>query len=159
MISETICGGDPISPGNNRHVELAIDMGLNYLDTAPGYGDGQSEMGYAPVIQGSKRDRVLLTTKVSVFPGERIRRLPFQVMGFDLLTHRAPPRPGPRPEIGRHAAAATASAIAESSVEHRATDFSNAAWDADEQTTGVEGFPLESAILTSAPPAFSKYRC
>src|SRR5215472_7683159 len=77
-------------------------------------------------------------------------------MGFDLLTHCAPPRPGPRPGIWHNAAAATASAIAESSVEHRATDPSNAAWDANEQTTGVEGVPLESATLTSAPSASSK---
>ena len=71
MISEIVCGGDPISPTNNRHVELAIDMGLNYLDTAPAYGDGQSEMGYAGVIQGSKRDRVFINTKVSPFADSR----------------------------------------------------------------------------------------
>jgi aryl-alcohol dehydrogenase-like predicted oxidoreductase len=73
MISEIVCGGDPITPAKNQHVELAIDMGLNYLDTSPGYGNGQSEMGYAPVIQGSKRDRVFLTTKVTAFPGDRIK--------------------------------------------------------------------------------------
>jgi len=67
MISEIVCGGDPISPTNNRHVELAIDLGLNYLDTAPAYGDGQSEMGYSAVIEGAKRDRVFLNTKVSPF--------------------------------------------------------------------------------------------
>jgi hypothetical protein len=72
MISEIVCGGDPISPTNNRHVELAIDVGLNYLDTAPGYHDGQSEMGYAKVIEVSKRDRVFLTTKVSPFCPSRI---------------------------------------------------------------------------------------
>ena len=71
MISEIVCGGDPISPANNRHVELALDMGLNYLDTAPAYGSGQSEMGYAAVIQGSKRDRVFVNTKISPFSGSR----------------------------------------------------------------------------------------
>ena len=71
MISEIVCGGDPISPANNRHVELALDMGLNYLDTAPAYGGGQSEMGYAAVIQGSKRDRVFVNTKISPFSGSR----------------------------------------------------------------------------------------
>ncbi|MGA2630433.1 MAG: aldo/keto reductase [Terriglobia bacterium] len=71
MVSEIVCGGDPISPTNNRHVELAIDMGLNYLDTAPAYGDGQSEMGYAGVIQGAKRDRVFINTKVSPFADSR----------------------------------------------------------------------------------------
>jgi len=71
MISEIVCGGDPIAPTNNRHVEVAIEMGLNYLDTAPAYGDGQSEMGYAGVIQGAKRDRVFINTKVSPFTGSR----------------------------------------------------------------------------------------
>ena len=65
MISEIVCGGNPISPTNHRPAELAIDMGLNYLDTAPAYGNGESEKGYASVIEGSKRDRVFLNTKVS----------------------------------------------------------------------------------------------
>ena len=30
MISEIVCGGDPISPTNNTHVELAVELGLNY---------------------------------------------------------------------------------------------------------------------------------
>src|SRR6266567_5297828 len=71
MISEIVCGGDPIAPNNNRHVEMAVDMGLNYLDTAPAYGNGQSEMGYAGVIQGSKRDFVFINTKVSPFSPTR----------------------------------------------------------------------------------------
>lgn len=71
MISEIVCGGDPISPANNHHVELALDMGLNYLDTAPAYGDGQSEMGYSAVIAGPKRQRVFLNTKVSPFTSSR----------------------------------------------------------------------------------------
>jgi aryl-alcohol dehydrogenase-like predicted oxidoreductase len=65
MVSEIVCGGNPISPTNYRHAELAIDMGLNYLDTAPAYGNGDSERGYANVVEGSKRDRVFLNTKVS----------------------------------------------------------------------------------------------
>ncbi len=71
MISEMVCGGDPISPTNNRHVELAIEMGLNYLDTAPEYGEGQSERGYGAIIQGAKRDQVFVNTKISVFPDTR----------------------------------------------------------------------------------------
>lgn len=73
MISEIVCGGDPIAPDNNRHVELAIDWGLNYLDTAPAYGRGQSEMGYAAIMAGAKRDRVFVNTKVSPFVGTRFR--------------------------------------------------------------------------------------
>jgi aryl-alcohol dehydrogenase-like predicted oxidoreductase len=71
MISEIVCGGDPIAPDNHRHVEMAIEMGLNYLDTAPAYGGGESEKGYSAVIQGAKRDRVFINTKVSPFVGTR----------------------------------------------------------------------------------------
>jgi len=71
MISEIVCGGNPITPDNNRHVDVAIEMGLNYLDTAPAYGDGESEKGYSAVIQGSKRQRIFLNTKVSPFLGAR----------------------------------------------------------------------------------------
>ena len=67
MISEIVCGGNTIAPDNFRHVEEAIERGLNYLDTAPAYGRGQSERGYAEVVAGSKRDRVFLNTKVSVW--------------------------------------------------------------------------------------------
>jgi len=73
MISEVICGGNTISPANNEHVELAIDLGLNYLDTAPAYGRGQSERGYSAVIAGSKRDRVFVATKVSPWDLNRNR--------------------------------------------------------------------------------------
>jgi len=85
MISGLVCGGDPIAPDNNHHVELAIEMGLNYLDTAPAYGDGQSEMGYAAVIEGSKRQRVFVNTKVSPFRENRIAayRKIFSTLGRD----------------------------------------------------------------------------
>jgi predicted aldo/keto reductase-like oxidoreductase len=46
-------------------------MGLNYLDTAPAYSSGESEKGYAKIIQGSKRDRVFVNTKVSSFMPRR----------------------------------------------------------------------------------------
>jgi len=71
MISEIVCGGDPISPENERHVELAIEMGLNYLDTAPAYGQGKSEQGYGEVLKKVGRDRVFVTTKVSPFQWSR----------------------------------------------------------------------------------------
>jgi len=65
MVSEIVCGGDPVAPDNRRHVEVAFEMGLNYLDTAPAYGQGKSEEGYAEVIKAVGRDRVFLNTKVS----------------------------------------------------------------------------------------------
>jgi aryl-alcohol dehydrogenase-like predicted oxidoreductase len=40
-------------------------MGLNYMDTAPAYGQGKSEEGLSRVIKECGRDKVFLTTKVS----------------------------------------------------------------------------------------------
>ena len=71
MVSEIVCGGNTIAPDNYRHVEEAIERGLNYLDTAPAYGRGRSELGYAKVIAGAKRDRVFVNTKVSVWTSNR----------------------------------------------------------------------------------------
>jgi aryl-alcohol dehydrogenase-like predicted oxidoreductase len=65
MVSEIVCGGDPIAPDNRRHVEVAFERGLNYFDTAPAYGQGRSEQGYAEALRTVGRDRVFLTTKVS----------------------------------------------------------------------------------------------
>jgi aryl-alcohol dehydrogenase-like predicted oxidoreductase len=73
MISEIVCGGDPIAPDNFKHVEVAIGMGLNYLDTSPAYGRGASEEGYSNVIQGSKRDLVFINTKVDPFSANRFK--------------------------------------------------------------------------------------
>lgn len=72
MVSEFICGGNTIKPGGVDHVRLAVDMGLNYLDTAPAYGRGQSELGYAEVLKGSSnRQRVFVATKVSAWDNNR----------------------------------------------------------------------------------------
>lgn len=71
MVSEIVCGGNTIAPDNYSHVEEAIDRGLNYLDTAPAYGRGRSELGYAKVIAGSKRERVFLNTKASIWNSNR----------------------------------------------------------------------------------------
>lgn len=75
MISEVVSGGDPITTKNWEHLELALEMGLNYLDMAPAYSKGDCELGYGKLLGGSsaKRDRVFLTTKVSGFPALRER--------------------------------------------------------------------------------------
>jgi aryl-alcohol dehydrogenase-like predicted oxidoreductase len=67
MISEIVMGGNTISPKNYEHVLAAADMGLNYLDTAPAYGNGQSELGYAEVLKHRKRDQFFLNSKVSAW--------------------------------------------------------------------------------------------
>ena len=68
MVSEVISGGDPISSQNYQHLELALEMGLNYLDMAPAYGNGDCEIAYGKFLGGSaKRNKVFLQTKVSEF--------------------------------------------------------------------------------------------
>jgi len=69
MISEVICGGDPIKLDNYQHLNLALEMGLNYLDMAPAYNQGQCEEAYGKLIAGSsaRREKVYLTTKISSF--------------------------------------------------------------------------------------------
>lgn len=75
MISEVVCGGDPVSSDNYKHIELAVEMGLNYLDMAPQYGNGDCERAYGKLLSTTsvKRDRVFLTTKVSGFTQFRER--------------------------------------------------------------------------------------
>ncbi len=72
MISEVVCGGDPVVPDNIRPTEIAIDMGLNYLDMAPAYNRGDTEKAYAKIVDSSsKREKVFMTTKVSGFGSVR----------------------------------------------------------------------------------------
>lgn len=75
MISEVVSGGDPIRSDNWKHLDLALDMGLNYFDMAPAYGNGDCEESYGKVIGGSsaKRMKVYLTTKISALPSLRYR--------------------------------------------------------------------------------------
>ncbi len=75
MISEVVCGGDPITLKNYRHIHKAIERGLNYLDMAPAYNGGDTERAFGKLLTESPklRDRVFLTTKVSAFNGVRTR--------------------------------------------------------------------------------------
>ncbi len=67
FISEVVMGGNTISPANYQHVLAAVDRGLNYLDTAPAYGNGASENGYAQVLKSRNRDKVFINSKVSLW--------------------------------------------------------------------------------------------
>lgn len=71
MISEVISGGDPVKLDNYQHLNLALEMGLNYLDMAPAYHQGKCEEAYGKLLAGSsaKREKVYLTTKISSFNG------------------------------------------------------------------------------------------
>ncbi len=59
-------GGFLFKDGHRQGVETvrrAIDLGVNYLDTASTYGDGQSELCLGEVMK-TRRDEVFLATKV-----------------------------------------------------------------------------------------------
>ena len=51
-----------------RAVELALDQGVNFFDTADAYGNGRSERMLGRVI-GSRRREIVLATKVGWVPG------------------------------------------------------------------------------------------
>lgn len=73
MVSSIGMGGDDIRPDNNDFVLWAVDMGLNYFDTAPNYGNGLSEKGYAAVLKARGRDKVFQVTKVNIFPNRSMK--------------------------------------------------------------------------------------
>src|SRR3954468_23285006 len=75
MISEVVCGGDPITLENYTHLERALEMGLNYLDMGPAYNKGDTEKAYGKLLEASpgRRDKVFLATKVSDFNSVRTR--------------------------------------------------------------------------------------
>ncbi|WP_114749691.1 aldo/keto reductase [Pleomorphovibrio marinus] len=72
MISEIVNGGDPVRFNNLRATEIAMERGLNYLDMASGYGNGECEESYGRILDSNaKREKVFLTTKVSGFANVR----------------------------------------------------------------------------------------
>ncbi|MCZ6672308.1 MAG: aldo/keto reductase, partial [Verrucomicrobia bacterium] len=71
MVSGVVMGGNEISATNYDHVLRALDTGLNYLDTAPSYGGGKSELGYAEVLKARPRDQFFINSKVSVWNSNR----------------------------------------------------------------------------------------
>jgi aryl-alcohol dehydrogenase-like predicted oxidoreductase len=109
MISEVVCGGDPITLENYKHLNLAIEMGLNYLDMAPAYNRGDTERAYGRLLKETPglRDKVFLTTKISGFREIRDRLyreiyngLPadkqsaIQKTAADMMFERAVQKPG-----------------------------------------------------------------
>jgi aryl-alcohol dehydrogenase-like predicted oxidoreductase len=74
MVSELVLGAERITPENVRPLEVALERGINYFDTAPQYGRGLSETAIGKVLStSSKRDKVFIATKLSPFPGLRNR--------------------------------------------------------------------------------------
>jgi aryl-alcohol dehydrogenase-like predicted oxidoreductase len=69
MVSEVVAGGDPITLENYKHLEAALERGLNYLDMAPAYNKGDTERAFGKLLAAApgRRKKVFLTTKVSDF--------------------------------------------------------------------------------------------
>jgi methylglyoxal reductase len=65
-------GGDSWGDGDDRlsekTIEKSLDLGINYLDTAPAYGNGKSEEIVGRVIK-RKRDKYILATKCGLLWG------------------------------------------------------------------------------------------
>lgn len=51
-----------------RLVHEALDAGVTFIDTAPGYADGRSEPTIGAALRGRRRDDVVLCTKVGHLP-------------------------------------------------------------------------------------------
>jgi aryl-alcohol dehydrogenase-like predicted oxidoreductase len=60
--------GDPAE--QERTVARAIDVGVNYFDTAVQYGDGESERNLGRILQKQKPANVAVGTKVRIPPAE-----------------------------------------------------------------------------------------
>jgi predicted aldo/keto reductase-like oxidoreductase len=80
------CMRFPVVDGNSGRIEentaaemlyLAIDQGLNYIDTAFPYHDGRSESFVGRTLQGAYRDKVKLATKLPSWKIEKTEDFDF----------------------------------------------------------------------------------
>ncbi|MCG8526574.1 MAG: aldo/keto reductase [Opitutales bacterium] len=77
MVSELVLGGIPLRRDNHELIDLALDRGINYIDSASGYGrDSESEKAIGQYFKNNEgsRGRIFLTTKISGFSGFRYRK-------------------------------------------------------------------------------------
>ncbi|MCL4696966.1 MAG: aldo/keto reductase [Burkholderiaceae bacterium] len=56
-------GGYVAQEGVQAVVDQALDLGINYFDTANSYGIGKSEQALGQALQGAKRQQALIATK------------------------------------------------------------------------------------------------
>jgi len=59
-------GKDPDDVESVRAIQKAIDLGINLIDTAPGYGFGRSESVIGKAIKG-RRDKAVIATKCGLW--------------------------------------------------------------------------------------------
>src|SRR3954454_7272924 len=55
--------GNPDHDESIRIIHAALDAGINFIDTADVYGDGESEEIVGKALAGGRRDDVVLATK------------------------------------------------------------------------------------------------
>ncbi len=70
MVSAMVIGGGRLSPTNYQFVKSALDRGVNYVDTAWYYGNGESEKGVGELLKQVGRDKLFISTKLSAYFSE-----------------------------------------------------------------------------------------
>lgn len=55
-------------------IDKALELGINYFDTAPGYGEGRSEKMFGMALEGVNPDDIFLATKVSYGSYDEVMR-------------------------------------------------------------------------------------
>lgn len=73
--------GDPAD--QERALARAMDLGINYIDTASIYGNGESERTLGRIFKGKKRDDVVLGTKFRLKAADRSRISDFVAQSMD----------------------------------------------------------------------------
>jgi aryl-alcohol dehydrogenase-like predicted oxidoreductase len=66
-----------------RALSRAYELGINYIDTASIYGNGESEKTLGRIFKGSKRDDVVLGTKFRLKAADRARISEFVAQSMD----------------------------------------------------------------------------
>src|SRR5215213_8785499 len=54
-----------------RSVHVALDLGMNFIDTSPFYGRGMSEVLLGVILKDIPRDSYILGTKLGRYSGTR----------------------------------------------------------------------------------------
>ena len=67
-------GADESIQGVVEAIGKALELGINYFDTAPGYGDGQSERMFGTALGGVAPDSIFLATKCGIGNRDHVLR-------------------------------------------------------------------------------------
>jgi aryl-alcohol dehydrogenase-like predicted oxidoreductase len=70
MVSAMVIGAGGLSPTNYQFIKTAVDRGVNYVDTAWNYGNGESEKGVGELLKQVGRDKLFISTKLSAYFSE-----------------------------------------------------------------------------------------